>query len=834
MKKIVEERFLPFVIKPGRYAGGEIGQIVKDHSGRTTYLHAYPDKYEVGQSHVGLQSLYHVVNGDDRFVMERVFSPDIDAEKRFRDIDLPLFSLESRCAATDFDAFGFSLVDEANYTNMLTMLDLAGVPFRADQREDTHPIILAGGPAVFNSEPIAPFVDCVFIGDAEEGLPEILTILHELKEASRKEKLEAICRRVESAYVPRYYDAKQQPVVDFAPKEITARIVPELKPEYFPERPLVPIVEIAHNHLAVEIMRGCPQGCRYCMAGPIYKPVRQRPEQEIIRQVETQLANTGYGEVTLLSLSSSDYPDIESLATTLARRFEPKRISLSLPSLRPGTISPSLLAAMNRVRVGSLTIAPEAGTERLRLFLRKDFPDAAIYDTARLAFQKGVNTLKLYFMIGLPTETEEDLLGIVDMAREIQRISRDYPNKQTINVTLSPFVPKPHTPFQWDEALPEREMFERLQFVKRKCRVPNTNVRYNDTKLAQLVCTIGRGGREMADVIEHAFRNGCRFDGWSEHFSWDAWEAAFVACGVDPEKTRRAQPFDSPLPWHHIRKGPSLDHLKQERQRTSLTMRDYVPRADSGDATDTGPEAGISFGRGKKKVASRTSVTPTRSRIRMRWGRGPRFRYISHLDNLRLMERLIRQANLPIAWSQGFNPSMKLSFGPPLPVGFTSETEFVDIILEQPFMTYMLEQMQKHVPDDMTIYEVRTVLTKAASLSALLNRVLYTVPVACWESIDSLGEQIKTIMQRDSIEIERAGKQQMRTVDIRPAIFRLETVGDRLEMLLGIGEGGYAKPTEVLALLADHMHIPTAAVPCHRASLFRVTETGEPLEAMAL
>lgn len=834
MKHLIEERFLPFVIKPGRYAGGELGTVTKDPDGRTGYLHAYPDKYEVGQSHVGLQSLYHIVNGDDRFVCERVFAPDIDAERLLRELHLPLFSLETRRPATAFAAFGFSLVDEANYTNMLAMLELAQIPLRSIDRDNSHPIILAGGPAVFNPEPIAPFVDCFFIGDAEVGLPEILSVLHEHPGAERTTILELLCRRVESVYIPRFYDDRRQPLTDFAPAEIKARIVAELKPEYYPNEPIVPLIETAHNHLGVEIMRGCPQGCRYCMAGPIYKPVRHRPMNDILQQVDRQLRHSGYCDVTLLSLSSSDYPDIEPLATTLARRLESQRVSLGLPSLRPGTISPGLLAALTRVRVGSLTIAPEAGTERLRLLLRKDFPDAAIYDTARLAFEKGINSLKLYFMIGLPSETEEDLLGIVDMVREIQRLSRDYPDRQSITVTLSPFIPKAHTPFQWDEALPESEMFERLQFIKRKCRVPNTTVRHNNTHLAQLMVTLGRGGREMAAVIEHAYHAGCRFDGWSEHFLWETWQDAFAKVGVDPERTRRAMPFDTPLPWAHIHKGPSVDHLKKERHQTSFKMRDYVPRTGNDEPTESDPDRNISFGRGKKKVASRASVTPIRSRVRIKWGRSDRYRYISHLDNLRLMERLVRIANLPIAYSQGFNPTMKLSFGPPLPVGFTSETEFVDMTLEQPFMNYMLEQLQRALPPGLTIHESGTVLTKNASLSALLNRVEYTVPLDCWTDTNALQTQIDRFMAHTAYEIERPGKQAARTVDIRPAVFEIRIGAEVLTLSLGIGEGGYAKPTEVVEALAESLRLPAQALPFHRAALYRVDEHGERIDGMQL
>lgn len=833
MRKELETTFLPFVIKPGRYSGGEIGQVTRDHDGRTTYLHAYPDKYELGQSYVGLQTLYHVINSYDRFVCERAFAVDTDAEALMRRENIPLFSLETSKPVAEFDAVGFTLVDETVYTNLLAMLDLAGIPLRWENRDDSHPIIMAGGPAAFNPEPLAPFVDLFFIGDAEEGLPQMLSIIHDSKGMSRGDVLAQIAGKVESVYIPRFYDENRRPVVDFAPPKIAARVVTALKPDYYPEQPIVPLIDVTHDHLGVEIMRGCPQGCRYCMAGPIYKPVRMRPPDDVINQVETQLKNTGYGEVTLLSLSSSDYQDIEALAATLARRLEPKNITLLLPSLRPGTITPKLLDAVTRVKGRSLTIAPEAGTERLRLFIRKDFPDEAVLDTVRMAYQKGISTIKLYFMVGLPTETEEDLLGIVDLCRRIHDIGRQFSDKKTLNVTLSPFVPKAHTPFQWDECLPEQEVFERIQFVRRKCRLNHVNIRHNSTQLAQLSAVLGRGGREIAPVIERAFQMGCRFDGWSEHFNWDAWQEAMREFGVSIERLQRAIPFNADLPWSHIDKGPSPEHLRKERERTSLKLKEYTPQSD--DYTDKNDEhSNVSFGRGKKKVASRASVTPVRSKVRIRWGRTDRFKYLSHLDNLRLIERIIRRADLPVAFSQGFSPAMKLSFGPPLSVGFTSESELMEITLEQQFMNYMMEALQRSAPDGFAIYEAATVLSKGKSISALLNRACYTVPLVHWADPDNLQQRLTDLLAKSEVEVERQSKDTVKRLDIRSAIYDLSIDADVVAMTLGIGDGGYARPGEILELLADGLDRPVPAVTIHRRDLYRVGDDGERVDAMQM
>ena len=830
MKNLLNQKFFPAVIKPGRYAGGELGQIVKSPENRVSYLHAHPDKYELGMSHVGMQSLYHIVNKDDRFLCERVFAIDSDAEEVLRRETIPLFSLESRRPARDFDCMGFTLVDETVYTSVLTMLDLANIPLRSTNRTDNDPLIIAGGPATFNPEPMAPFVDLFFIGDAEEGLPEILTVIHENRGKSRRELLEIMCRTIDSVYIPAFYDDSRTPTVDFAPEKITARIIPELKAEYYPDQPLVPLIEITHEHLGVEIMRGCPQGCRFCMAGPTYKPVRPRPKADILNQVKNQLDASGYGEVTLLSLSSSDYPNIDQLASSLARTLEPDRVSLSLPSLRPGSISPSLLSSLNKIKVHSLTIAPEAGTERLRLFIRKDFPDAAIFDTVRMAFARGCSSIKLYFMVGLPSETEEDLLGIVELCRKIHAISREFTGKHNINVTLSPFVPKPHTPFQWDESLGDAAVFERIQFVRRKIRTSHTGVKHNSTQLAQLSAVLGRGGRETAEALEAAFRKGCRFDGWSEHFSWDTWQEVFAECKIDQEARLRALPFEADLPWSHIRKGPSVDHLKQERQRTSLKLKDYTPFPEEAETASNEPAMG--FGRSKKKAPSKNTVAPTKSKVRLRWGRAERFRYMSHLDNARFLERLLRRARWPVAYSQGFRPSMKVSFGPPLSVGFTSEAELMEITLDTPFTPSMLEDLTRVLPRGFSVYETRGILTKTPSLSATLNRALYAVPLTYWTDLTALQEQTDTLLARDEIIVERARKDAIKTIDIRPSIYDIRITDTDLELLLGIGEGGYARPHEVMHSLTNGMTSPPDTLLMHRKSFFRAEEDGALTPAM--
>ena len=826
MRQVIEQKLLPFVIKPGRYVGGELGQINKAWENRTSYLHAFPDKYEIGQAHLGSEIIYHIVNRDDRFVCERAFGVDRDAEEVMRREGIELFSLESCRPAKDFDAIGISLTFELVYTTVLSMLDLADIPLRALDRDDSDPIIMAGGPSAFNPEPLSAFIDLFFIGDAEEGIIDLLTVLHETKGQPRRDRLEAIVRRVPSAYVPQFYDENAQPTVDFAPAEIVARIASELRAESYPEQPLLPLIDTVHNHLAVEIMRGCPQGCRFCQASATYKPVRIRRQEDVLRQIDRQTHNTGYGEVSLMSLSTSDYPNIEQLALTAARRLKNQRVSLSLPSLRPGSISPELLDAVSMVRHGGLTLAPEAGTERLRSFVRKDFTDEAILDTARIAFDKGWTNLKLYFMIGLPTETDDDLAGIGRLATEIYNIGRDYPGKKTVTVSLSPFNPKPHTPFGWDEMLSREEINRRIGLVKKLTRARQVVFKSTRWETSFLAFVLGRGGRELSDVIEAAYRRGCRYDGWTEDFRWESWLEAFEETGFDKESAARPIAFDASLPWSHIRKGPSLEQLQAERMRTSLKLREYVPKykGRSMSEVDRGPTA--VFGRAKKKVASRNLAAPTKNCVRIRWGKTARCRYMSHLDNIRALERAIRRAKLPVAYSQGFNPTMKLSFGPPLSLGFTSESEFVDITLDTNLEAFMIDNLKKAMPDGMHIIDARVVFGKPQSLSAALNRVVYSLDLDNLPHLADLEDRVRRLLAAGQLRVSRTTKTKTEEIDIRPGVFDARVEERQLLFELGLGQQHYVRPTEVALILLDGDERTVATLPFHRREMYAIDENG--------
>jgi len=769
------EDFLPLVTKPARYINTEVNSVHKDLSKvRTRVCLFFPDTYEVGMSHLGLRILYHVLNGREDTACERVFSPWIDYEQHLMSSGRPLKSLESNLPLNQFDIIGITLQYELSYTNILAGLGLARIPLRSSERADGHPVIIAGGPCAVNPEPLSDFIDAFFIGEAEESIHDIVELRQ--RHGTREEYLNALARR-EGFYVP-----------SLGNKPVRRRVVRDLESAAFPETPILPLMRPVHDRATIEIARGCIRGCRFCQAGIIYRPYRERSAGRVKAMLHTSLSCTGYDELSLASLSSGDHSDIQPLVKDLVSRYRQSRISISLPSLRIGTLTPEMIRAVAGVRKTGFTLAPEAGTERLRRVINKPVTDTDLMEAAENIFANGWNVLKLYFMIGLPTETEADLDGIIRIAHNLLALGKQVAKRHVqINISVSTFVPKPHTPFQWFGQATREDIRAKHAYLENKMKRRGISFKPHDPDMSLLEGAFARGDRNIGKVIAEAVQRDCRFDGWSECFSFAKWQEAFLACGMQPAAYAcRTLGLDDVLPWDYVKSGVTKGFLKREYDRAvaaEITENCRVSCEQCGigckdggtlslgiptvQAVEADTEEVISPAT-LKKQSGQPDIT---TRIRIKFTKTGRLRYLSHLDLMTLFHRAALRSGIPVSFTCGFNPHPKIAFGPALSVGIESEAEYLDMETDAFIdLLKIIKDLNAALPSGMQILAARVIPTKAPSLSGSINRYKYevAVPVAYAGDIE---RRVRDFLSRSEVTAAKEAAQK----DILPGIESLTT-----------------------------------------------------------
>ncbi|MEM7244500.1 MAG: TIGR03960 family B12-binding radical SAM protein [Acidobacteriota bacterium] len=814
------EDLLCEVEKPVRYVGNEWNSTVQDGPDIDFRVAlAYPDTYEIGMSHLGFRILYSLLNAKDGVAAERVFAPWPDLEKQLRARELPLYTLETKRPVGELDMVGFSLQYEMTLTNILTMLDLGGIPAFAADREDGHPIIAAGGPVAMNPEPFADFFDLIAIGDGEELFPELIDRARELREggATRADIVSEL-GKVPGVYAPAHYQLEVdestglQVVVgsESHPFPVKRRLLMDLARHPFPEEIIVPFCEVVHSRVAVEIMRGCNVGCRFCQAGYIYRPERIRTPEQVMKTVFSSAEKTGFDEVSLTSLNTGEYPQIENLVSKMMDRFEQSSTGVSLPSLRASSLKDGLLDEIKRVRKSGLTIAPEGGTQRMRDVINKNISDEDIENAAEAVYSHGWDLIKLYFMIGQPTEREDDVIGIAETARKVHSIGRKHRGgRAKVNLGVSSFIPKPFTPFQWMPMERSETLMEKQALIARSLGDKRIKFGRHHVETSVLESAFSRADRRMAKVIHRAWLDGARFDGWTECFDMELWKKAFEKEGLDLEAyAHREFATDDRLPWDHVDIGVRKAYLVSEWEKAQAA--EVVSICASDDCHGCGSfvkeclTGNASHGRKWPERRPREETEPTPAPpshgYRLAYEKRDWLRFISHLDLVRTLRHAFRRAGLELAHSEGFHPMPKLSFAPPLPLGTEGAEELMDMQLIQPIPAEELQRkINAQLPPGLRVTNVRALGAGDPKLSRIVNAAKLTVRLT---EEDWAGQEpqdaVAALMAKDDIPVTRTRKGREKTVNLRPGIFSLEADGPllRAEVLL-LGEGN-VRPIELV------------------------------------
>ena len=792
--------------KPSRYTGAEVNSIRKEKAD-VRFALAFPDTYEVGMSHLGFQILYSILNEISYVAAERCFAVWPDRESQLRTGNLPLTSLESQTPLTNFDIVGFSLQYELSYTNVLTMLDLGRIPLKRGERKDGHPLIIAGGPCCFNPAPLADFIDAFVIGEGEEAVVEITESIRTGKnqKLSRTDLIERLAQ-IPGIYVPAHHKKDQI---------IRKRSAIDLNLWPHPQKPVVPIMQTIHDRIILEIARGCTRGCRFCQAGMIWRPYRERNSSLLLEMAQKTLQATGHDEISLLSLSSGDYSCIEPLIQNLMKRYYASRVALALPSLRVESLTGTLIDEIKKTRKTSFTLAPEAGTDRMRQIINKGNTAEDLLATVDKVFTAGWKSIKLYFMLGLPGEEQKDLEDIINLANQALRVAK---NRGQVTISLSTFVPKTHTPFQWHEQLSADETYKRQNFIRERIKKRNLAVKWHDARMSLLEGLFSRGDEKTGALLESAYHKGCRFDGWGEILRFDLWQEAIKETGIAPEYYLRERCTTEPLPWDNIDCGVSREFLLQERTRSSESVATEDCRysscqncgvCDSTTTKNIFSEAtqlvDIDASITAMPVIGNAEINLPPKVYRLTFTKLDRARFFSHLELSMALIRALRRSSIELCYSAGYHPHPKISFATATSVGMESKHEYMDITAREYSgnLNALISEINSALPHGIEVLDMQMLSYSAKDLAQSLRGFIYELLLPANIDNDRMAvikENMEKFLAAPLFNIQRLSKGKTITKDIRPFIenMSIDTAGKKVDLTVRHAQSGSARPVDII------------------------------------
>ena len=815
MHKQNYQDILALVQTPTRYVGNEINAVKKDlEQVDLTFALVFPDLYEIGTSHFGLQILYSILNSHENIAAERFFSPAPDMEAYLVGKKIPCLSMESQKELNSFDIIGISLLYELNFTNILTLLSLSRIPFYSEQREDSFPLIIGGGPCAFNPEPLADFFDAFVIGDGEDVIVQISNQVIEFKKQGdgKKKTLLKLLSKIDGVYVPSFFEPAydENGIQTLTPifedyQKVKRAFLPSLTKENFPKSPIIPFAKPVHDRLRLEIARGCSRGCRFCQAGMIYRPVRERSLEDLIEITQESLKTTGYSDISLLSLSTGDYSNLAQLMSQLLDLGQGHCNAISLPSIRAEKLTPELMNIIKKVRKTGFTIAPESGSQRLRDIINKNLTEKSIVATVENALNLGWKNIKLYFMMGLPFETSEDIEAICSLSK---RLASSYAKgKKAINVSAATFIPKAHTPFQRCAQISLDETKEKLQYLKDNLRHRKVKLKWQSPEMSLVEGVWARGDRKLSQLLVKAFENGCRLDGWTDKFDFSLWQKAFEETGIDPLfYTTRQRNDEEALPWDIIDSGVLPEFLKEEFQKAK--EKSLTPDCRENDCTGCGvcdfkkikPVLHDIFSDPSKIDPENTDVLkrlPDDSfkKFEITFSKLGTARFFGHLELATIVQRAVKRAGLNAKYSQGFNPSMRLSFENALPVGMESEEEAFFIYLEKDLPPKeIVDLLNKTLPEGLCITGCKF-FNKFVKRDDQLSRYIIGFADICLgqEKVDQFLNLSEFIVE----DLSKKGK--IRKTDLRKSVEKISFIDlQTIKMVLKKHNERTIRPTEIL------------------------------------